>query len=321
VPQEIFNKKKWKFTISFWLKPAFSFENEVNPKIFTSLVKGELAKLEITYFSLTFFPNKFGIGGFATSPFLLLGFNTMNILDTIKLWRGTKKTTIIPHQWYLISIVIDSEAKNPKDIAKIYINAEDVTAALSGNFENITADNTLKFDENDYFCFGPPKGLKIWDFPPESTFDDIALFPTALPSKDIKRIFKKGRFIKADEFVFASKYIELKNQTIGIISWDDNATTEIAFSKDRVTYYSLISLQLLDRNNKVLVDEVYNPISSPVGNVYDTTFYYKIKYNIPEEFTKENILMESPILNEVTITLIPKFLKDMILTKFYTYEK
>lgn len=321
IPAEIFNKKKWRFTLTFWIKPNFSFDIEPNPRFFAGFLKGDLKKLDINYFLFFFMPtinNFFGQFG-VNSPFLFYSYPSS---ETNHQWWGTTKETLLSrNQWYFIAIVIDSTLTDTKWMTKLYINAKEVQTPVFFEYGDTSpGENKIKFNPTDKFCFGIPPGLEIWNFPAEATFDHIAFYPQALSHKKIKSLFSNGRYIQSDNFVFSSRRFNLSNSIIGTINWDDNSTVELAVG-GITTYYSLVSIQLFDKNNKNITEEFFNSVSSPVNKTNINSFYYKVKFNITKEFTDEYVLIDSPALNEVVITVIPQLQKEMILTSFSPYEK
>ncbi len=321
IPQEIFNKKKWEFTLTFWMKPNFSFDSEVNPKVFASFMKEDVEKLNLNYFLLFFMPtnnnlfNNFNV----TSPFLFYSYPSS---ETSHQWWATNKDNVFyRNQWYFVAIVVDSTASNTQWMTKLYINGKEVQIPFFFEYsETQPGENKTQFNDADKFCFGMPKGLELWNFPSETTFDNIAFFPKALPQRNIKAIFSKGRFAQTDKFIFTSRKFNLNNKLIGSVSWDDNSTTELSINGIN-TYYSLVSIQLFDEDNKNISDELFNSVNSPINKSITGSFYYKVKFNITKEFADEYVLIDSPVLNEVIITVIPQLQKDMILTSFSPYEK
>lgn len=321
IPKEIFNKKKWRFTLTFWMKPNFSFDNEVNPRLFASFIKGDLEKMNLNYFLLFFMPtrnnmfNNFNVA----SPFLFYSYPSS---ETNHQWWATNKNTIFyRNQWHFVAIVVNGAVSDTKWMTRIYVNnGEEVQTQFFFEYSGTQPkENTVQFGDDDKFCFGVPKGLGLWDFPSETTFDNIALFPKALSQKDVKAIFGKGRFRGDNEFVFTSRKFDLSNRMIGTINWNDNSTIELSIGGIS-TYYSLVSLQLFDKDNKSISEELFNSVGSPVNKTDIDSFNYKVKFNT-KEFTDEHVLIDSPVINEVIITVIPKLQKDMILTSFSTHEK
>ncbi len=321
IPKNIFNLKKWIFTLTFWIKPNFLPDTEINPRVFSSFFKGNFEKLEVSYFLLSFLPtnNVFTNLG-VNNPFLFYSFPTTK--TNHHWWAVDKSFSLLPNVWHFITIVVDSTAIDSIWMTRIYINGNEFQQPVFFKYSNTQPlENTTKFNDEDMWCFGMPHNLSIWNFPAESTFDDIKFYTTALTSEQIKEKFQIGRYIRTNDFIFTSRKFDVKGTILGVVNWNDNSTQEFLIEKVH-TYYSLITLQLFDGENKPLTDELYNSVNSPVGfNKNIDKVMYKIKIDIPKEFVKEYVLIDSPALYEVTITTIPTKRDDMILKSFSPYDR
>lgn len=305
-------------TISFWVKPYFSLFNALPRSVFhgnlsTDKMDGRInfvyhfnpyeyiqpqATLvyPFSFYCATIIENPKPNDNFSISRRTLISSGRLPFLS--KYW-----THLAIHFVMVRGYLLE---------ASLYVNGERVYKdnAFLTRIEE-TPIGKLKIENKNYLVFGGTKNEMIpCSGSLEATIDEIIIQKTKGEEENrIKQFYHYGRYYPGNDAVFISRPIfTTKNKvTLGTISWTDNVSNEIWVPGYSPIYYSAISFQILDNNNKELLKDpvIFSSGSSLNKLTVPTSFRYKINFNtpLPPEVI-DKVFLNSPVIDDVTITLL-----------------
>lgn len=190
-------------------------------------------------------------------------------------------------------------------LVRLYINGIDVTSDVFYKYQGKKGYYTgaLDYTTANVFRFGARTSDLVWNFPADSTFDEIIIAKEERSFESISQEFNLGRYYPTGDGSFISNSIKFKGKRrLGSILWTDN----ISVPTEEGIYYSLLNATILDETGRkeLLKEPISYSSGAPLNVFVDGGFKLKITFRTLLDDQISPPFLETAILDDVTITII-----------------